>query len=156
LQWKYNAHAQFGFVDGKAPGDEVWYDIDGNATPLSANPTTLNMSGTYERRWAGIYNNEEANFHHTWDVLFNKVKFFYSGSKNDYWLNGTVIVKVGEYKSKLMFNNSRIATVKVYKNGKVKQSYKKEFPNFYEIYNLPALNNWEMGVDFEFPAPIPL
>ena len=157
-----NAHAAFGFVDGQPYGDEVWYNYEGNATPLS-DQTTLNGHGTYERRWAGVYNGEDTELHYKLEILLKNLVFTYDYHADDYTLYGNIVAYVNNYNAqgayiKLMirFNNSRTALIELYRNGSLVKTYSFELPNFYQLYNLPSLKTWNFGPGFNFPAPIPL
>ncbi len=159
-----NAHIAFGFVNGEPYGDEVWYEYDGNVTPLTANPSIINGEGTYERRWVGVMNGQDTELHYKWEIVLNDIEFRYDYIANDFSLTGNIMIYVNNYNSNddalytmmFRFNNSRFGLVEVYRNGQLIQTYGLEIPNFYEIYNLPSLENWEFGASFEFPTPIPL
>ncbi len=156
IYWFFKAHGALGFVNGKPYGDEVWYDVEGNATPLKANPTLISMKGIYNRRWVGIKDGKDAEYLYKANFDFHNLKFFYSNAKNDYKLKGKIKVDLEPFILKITFNNSRVGKTEVYKDGKLKYSYKHEYPNFYAIYNIPSLTDWELGKNFEFPGPIPL
>ncbi|GBD90812.1 hypothetical protein BMS3Abin04_01532 [bacterium BMS3Abin04] len=157
------AHAAFGFVDGQPYGDEVWYNYEGNATPLS-DQTTINGHGTYERRWAGVYNGEDTELHYKLEMVLKNLVFTYDFHADDYTLNGNIVAYVNNYngpenayiKMIIRFNNSRTGLIEVYMNGSLVKTYSLELPNFYQIYNLPSLKTWNFGSEFNFPAPIPL
>ncbi len=156
LFWFFKAHGALGFTDSQPYGDEVWYDVEGSATPLKGNPSLISIKGTYDRRWVGIKDGKDSEFLYQAKFDFHNLKFYYSFDKNDYWLDGTIDVELAPFMLKVSFNNSRVAETKVYKDGELKNTYMHEYPNFYEIYNIPSLQNWELGLNFEFPGPIPL
>ena len=151
------AHSAFGFVEGLPYGDEVWYDFQGMVTPTTAFPSIVNIQGDYERRWAGVYNGEDTELHYMIRLQALGLKYYYRFADNDFWLDGTINVQVGMYNTVIRFNNSRNAYIKVYKDGVMVQTYMKELPNFYEMYNIPGLNdavNVDFGEFFSFPTPI--
>jgi hypothetical protein len=156
LFWYFKAHGALGFTNSEPYGDEVWYDVEGSATPLKANPTLISIKGSYDRRWVGVKDGQDSEFLYKAKFDFHNLEFYYSFDKNDYWLNGTIEVNLEPFILKVKFDNSRTAETKVYKDGELKNTYTHEYPNFYEIYNIPSLQNWELGLGFEFPGPIPL
>ena len=156
LFWFFKAHGALGFTNDEPYGDEVWYDVQGSATPLKANPTLISIKGTYDRRWVGVKDDKDTEFLYKAEFDFHNLEFYYSVNQNDYWLNGTIEVNLAPFILKISFNNSRTAKTEVYKDGELTNTYMHEYPNFYEIYNIPSLQNWELGLNFEFPGPIPL
>jgi len=170
------SHAAFGFVEGQPFGDEVWYDFEGDISQLDGNPAKIGLFGKYERRWFGLYNDEETEIQYNVWLDFEDLKLFYSGANNDFTLLGdaiaffnpdepsnpdpapdhSIIIKA-DYKVVITFNNSRVGKGKVYDNdNNLIREFDHYIPNYYEIYNLPSIENWQMGVNFQFPAPIPL
>ena len=77
-------------------------------------------------------------------------------------------MNVGEYNFIVSFDNSRTAIVQIFGNASPylplrKQSidnsvlvdtYKIEVPNFYEAFDIPALNEWNFNLLGIFPTPI--
>lgn len=167
-----NSHAALGFVEGQPYGDEVWYNFDGEISQLDGNPAIIGLFGKYERRWFGLYNDVETEIQYSVWLDFDDLKLFYSGMNNDFTLLGDAIAYFNpdekseyvtnvniksEYMVVISFNNSRIGKAKVYdQENNVVREFDHYIPNYYEIYNLPSIENWQMGVNFEFPAPIPL
>ncbi len=156
LFWFYKAHGALGFTNSEPYGDELWYDVQGSASPLKGNPTFINIKGTYDRRWVGIKDGHDSEFLYKAKFNFHNLEFYYSVNQNDYRLNGTIEVDLAPFILKISFDNSRTGKTEVYKDGKLTNTYLHEYPNFYEIYNIPSLQNWELGLNFEFPGPIPL
>ncbi len=169
-----NSHAAFGFVEDQPYGDEVWYNFDGDISQLDGNPSVIGLFGKYERRWFGLYNDVETEIHYNVWLDFDNLQLYYSGQNNDFTLfgdaiayfnpdepsanvtNANIIIKA-DYKIVINFDNSRIGKAKVYDNdNNVVNEFDHYIPNYYEIYNLPSIENWQMGVNFKFPAPIPL
>ena len=159
MESSLKAHASLGFVNGKPYGDEYWYRFNGIVTPTTAFPSIVNVQSEYERRWAGIYNGEDTELHYIIRTYAQNFKYYYRFTENDYWLDGTLFVLVGQYKIAFKFNNSRKAFITAYKNGVVVQTRMIELPNFYAMFNVPSLYDVEdidFGSMFIFPAPIAL
>ena len=154
-----NAHSAFGFVGDDPSGDEVWYDFEGQVTPLTGDPSTINAKGNYERRWVGLYSQDGENWelteiHNKYNVNVDGVKFYYDGAANDYTLSGHVYVTTKGYDIWARFSNSRTAIVEIYQNGALMSSSQMELPNFYQMFNIPSLNDFSFGSSFTFPALI--
>ncbi len=155
------AHAALGFVGDDPSGDELWYDFQGAISPLDANPSVVNAQGEYERRWVGLYSEDGENWaltelYNKYQLVLNNVQFFYDWNADDYYLNGIVKIYTNGFKILTRFTNSRTALVEVYYNGSLVKTSQFTLPNFYEIYNIPSLDNWGFGSDFAFPAVLPL
>ncbi len=151
-----NAHSAFGFVGDDPSGDEVWYDFSGTVTPLTGNPSNLHATGEYERRWVGLYSTDGENWelteiHNKYQVNIDGVKFYYDWNADDYRLSGNVYVTTNGFKILVRFSNSRTALVEVYQNGALIGTSQLELPNYYQMFNIPSLNDFSFGSTFTFP-----
>ncbi|MCB0748509.1 MAG: hypothetical protein KDC52_16450 [Ignavibacteriae bacterium] len=154
-----NAHAAFGFVGDDPSGDERWYDFNSVVTPLTGNPSMVSAQGTYERRWVGEYSADGENWElveiqNKFFVSAKDVKFFYDYVADDYYLLGNITVTTNGIKILARFSNSRTALLEIYQNDVLVSTAQLELPNFYQMFNVPSLENWNFGSGFIFPTPI--
>ncbi len=119
--------AAFGFVNPNPKhGDRTEHNISGVWTKLRVTPV-FNGSGFYDRNWTGIYNGKEANFHNRFDIKVNNLEFY--SRHTNLRLVGTISITKKPYKANVVCNGTKYASVKVYENGKLINSYKYQIPD---------------------------
>ncbi len=126
-----NVKEAFGFINGDPSGDKDERSINGSWDGLLSSRPKYTGTGTIERWWNGIFNNQKVNLHYLVELKMNNIS--YEVVKNNLKMRGRIVIVFNPYKVIISCNGSPTAPAELFIRNQKQMDFEVAVPQEFVV-----------------------